>query len=79
MSNDSSSQDKLAPATFEALSHKLEAFKAECDESERPFVDALLHMLSDPIEQMRLRAPAEAYFTEEEEEILRAMEGSDQR
>jgi hypothetical protein len=79
MPSNSSAAQALAAATCAALTQHLEAFRAECKEAERPFVDVLLHMLTDPIEQMRLRAPTDAYFSEEEEQILREMEGADRR
>ncbi len=76
MPEDSSQTESRAfdPATFETLRKKLTEFGASCGEREQPMVAAFVHMLSDPVERIRLHAPDAARFTDEEEECLREME-----
>jgi hypothetical protein len=65
--------------TFEALKNSLTEFQKTCGEREQSMLRVFLHMVSDPIERLKLQAPVDAQFTEEEQENLRELEQSAER
>lgn len=79
MSNESARINSFAPGTLDALTSKLIAFKADCQDGEEQLVGDLLHMLTDPIERMRLLGTTAVAFSADEEVILRQMESFGRR
>jgi hypothetical protein len=59
--------------TADALADRLRNFPKPSKELEQAILDALVHILTDPIERLKLGPSGQ--FSEEEEVILRGLEG----